>query len=349
MRGGFYNRPGFFLGFAACPSERGPDTAMLMRRCVVATLLLAALASLAVEAAPGGEAAPAADAAPAQATPEALAAPAGDASNAAEAVSSSSKSSETTPAPAAPGQAQPGAAATANEPGCKKTGGQPLPSSFRSAVVLVPDLKSTPCSNNNSVANVSDAKPLKDGNVTIATTPIAASPKPGMKFRWDSGAAMRAAAAAELKLQEKKKEAALKKAAADEEQAAFERANQTFAAIKERKLVNTSKTGLVSARDVLSRLNAAMSASLHKKAQEDNEILGGLASLPDMPPDRVARIIMQAPTYSWYMTHEKKFMDSFRNFLDGAKVQTNFVSRYRAAILHCASICLSRPSQNGMT
>ena len=34
--------------------------------------------------------------------------------------------------------------------------------------------------------------PMKEGNVKIATTPMAASPKPEMKFRWDSGAAMRA-------------------------------------------------------------------------------------------------------------------------------------------------------------
>ena len=47
----------------------------------------------------------------------------------------------------------------------------------------------------------------------------------------------------------------MKKAKANEEQAAFERANQTFAATKERKLANVSKIGLVGAQDVLARLN----------------------------------------------------------------------------------------------
>jgi hypothetical protein len=116
----------------------------------------------------------------------------------------------------------------------------------------------------------------------------------------------------EIQIQEKKKESAVKKAVADEEQATFERANVTFAAEKARKLVNVSNSSRISAMDVLVRMNKAMSAALVKKSKEDDEITGGLANLPDMLPDRVVRIIMQAPTYAWYMTHEKKFTDSFR-------------------------------------
>ena len=41
-------------------------------------------------------------------------------------------------------------------------------------------------------ADKASSPPMKEGNVKIAKPPMAASPKPEMKFRWDSGAAMRA-------------------------------------------------------------------------------------------------------------------------------------------------------------
>jgi len=246
-----------------------------------------------------------------QASGESMTATAGVAADAPAAPSSVALESETGALPpSAPAEKAAGVTSdVGKKTGCSK--GSVLSSLFRGAVKLIPDLRG-PCGNDTSNFTAQIPK-RKSGNASDSMLTLSKSLKPPLQFRADSGASAKASRTiAAIAKQEKEVEAAAQNAKADQDQAQFELSNATFKEEKRRKLVNVTKAGLFSAKEMLRRLGASLSSSRQKKMAADRADTGNMDGLPQLPAQKVAFIVFNEPKFAWYTAHEKQFRDALR-------------------------------------